>query len=409
MRNICLIPARSGSKGLKDKNMAYLNSKPVLQHTIEAAINSEIFELKDICVSTDSQDYIDHLDYREINMIYRDPKLASDTATTADVILDFLKEYEGEDVNLILLQPTSPLRTSNHIKEAYDLFLSENRYNTVVSINEVDKSPNLFTELSDNAELKDIVGIDKGYRRQNHKKLYAPNGAIYITKMGDYLSSNSFFTEKTIGYVMDKKSSIDIDDYDDFVKAIGAIFFDYNRREKENYKVYEKRLVENTKIPNTNLLIGDSRTESLDIAGFLNLSMGGVTANTMLSLAKKHIDPTQISKVIINLGVNDIIVGYSQEETKEALKGLVDYFKNSKIYVCNLFPTIYRPNIDNDLIRDINNFIENELGAKIIDTYSKFEVNDKLSFNLTNDGLHLTVEGDKALNKLIEIATENNQ
>lgn len=402
MRNVCLIPARSGSKGLKDKNMAFLNNKPVLQHTIEAALNSNVFAPEDIYLSTDSQEYIENLGDLGITMLYRDPELASDSATTADVVVDFLAKFD-EEVNLVLLQPTSPLRTGVHIKEAFDLYQANNRENIVVAVSEVDKSPSLMTEFGPNNELKDIVGIDQGYRRQNFGTLYAPNGAIFITGKTDYLETNSFFTEKTIGYQMDKKSSIDIDDYDDFVKAIGAIFFDYKRREVINYPVYETRFKTMIEAASQTekVILGDSRTEPLNIDSFLNLSMGGVTAVTILELANQYLDVSAVREVIINLGVNDIIVGYDQEQRYEAYKNLVNLFPNAVIKVCNVFPTIYRPNIDNDLIVELNSYLESIQNVEVINTYDVFEKNGKLDFNLTTDGLHLNTKGNEILKDLI--------
>ncbi len=402
MRNVCLIPARSGSKGLKDKNMAFLNNKPVLQHTIEAALNSNVFAAEDIFLSTDSQEYIENLGNLGITTLYRDPELASDSATTADVVVDFLAKFD-EEVNLVLLQPTSPLRTGLHIKEAFELYQINNRENIVVAVSEVDKSPSLMTEFGPNNELKDIVGIDQGYRRQNFGTLYAPNGAIFITGKTAYLETNSFFTEKTIGYQMDKKSSIDIDDYDDFVKAIGAIFFDYKRREVLNYPVYEQRFktMLETATQSNKIILGDSRTEPLTIDGFLNLSMGGVTAVTILELASKYLDVNAVNEVILNLGVNDIIVGYDQTNRFEAYQKLVGLFPNASIKVCNVFPTIYRPNIDNDLIVELNSYLETFQNVQLINTYDVFEKNGKLDFNLTTDGLHLNEKGNEILKNLI--------
>lgn len=399
MRNVCLIPARSGSKGLKDKNMAFLNGKPVLQHTIEAALDSAIFNPKDIYLSTDSTDYIEHLGDLGISMLYRDPKLASDQSTTADVVLDFLGRFD-EDVNLVLLQPTSPLRNGQHIAEAYNQYTSTPG-SSLVSINEVDKSPNLYTELGAEGQLKDIVGVDKGYRRQNHATLYAPNGAIFIIKSSAYLAEQSFFREDTTGYIMDKKSSIDIDDYDDFVKAIGAIFFDYSRREINNKDLYAERF-KNMLNDSSKIILGDSRTEPIEITGYKNYSMGGITAKTTYENCVSYLDPSTITDVVINLGVNDLIVGYSVDEAYSNLVKLINVFSDAKIVLCNIFPTIYRPNINNDDIRALNEKLAQFSNVKIIDVYSHFVENEKLPFELTSDGLHLDDVGNQKLKKLID-------
>lgn len=402
MRNVCLIPARSGSKGLKDKNMAFLNNKPVLQYTIDAALESGLFVAEDIYLSTDSSEYIDNLGEREITALYRDPKLSSDYATTTDVVIDFLSRFD-EELNLVLLQPTSPLRTAIHIKEAFELYRLNNRDKVVVSVSEVDKSPSLMTEFGPNNELKDLVGIDQGYRRQNFEALYAPNGAIFITGKSNYLEDNSFFTKNTIGYQMDKRSSIDIDDYDDFVKAIGAIFFDYRRREGINYPGYVQRFkaMLESATQTKKIILGDSRTEPLMIDGYLNLSMGGVTTVTVLELVSKYLENNQVEEVIINLGVNDIIVGYDQSQRYEAMSLLISAFKSADIKVCNVFPTIYRPNINNEQIVQLNEYLSTIANISLIETYDRFEKNGKLDFSLTRDGLHLNAIGDEILKRLI--------
>ena len=91
MRAVCLIPARSGSKGLKNKNMLFFDGKPLIFHTIDAAIESGCFAKEDIYVSSDSQLYLDICKTRGISTILRDPELSKDTTPTNSVGLDFLR------------------------------------------------------------------------------------------------------------------------------------------------------------------------------------------------------------------------------------------------------------------------------------------------------------------------------
>ena len=117
MKNIAIIPARSGSKGLKDKNIRLLNGKPLLAYSVEAALESEQFD--EVMVSTDSEKYAEIAKEWGANVPFlRSAELSSDTATSKDVILDVLKRYaESGQVfdTFSLLQPTSPLRTAENI------------------------------------------------------------------------------------------------------------------------------------------------------------------------------------------------------------------------------------------------------------------------------------------------------
>ncbi|WP_455815880.1 acylneuraminate cytidylyltransferase family protein [Clostridium butyricum] len=121
---IAIIPARSGSKGLKDKNIKEINGKPLIAYTIESAIKSNVF--KDVLVSTDSKKYLEiAVKYGAYVPFLRNEKLAKDTSSTNDVIEDVLtqlkkigKEYDA----FMLLQPTSPLRSIEDIKNALKLF-----------------------------------------------------------------------------------------------------------------------------------------------------------------------------------------------------------------------------------------------------------------------------------------------
>ena len=119
MKPFAVIPIRSGSKGLQNKNMLYFGNKPLVCSTIDALIDSKIVD--DIYVSTDSQFYIDILKNMYPNILFdlRDERLASDDSSTSDFLSVFLKKFDkGRD--FILCQATSPLRNGEQIKEATD-------------------------------------------------------------------------------------------------------------------------------------------------------------------------------------------------------------------------------------------------------------------------------------------------
>ena len=217
---LAIIPARSGSKGLKDKNIKKLNGKPMISYTIEAALKSEIFS--NIIVSTDSQIYaeIAKKNGAEIPFI-RPEKLSTDESTTTEVILHAISEMEkrnGKYDYFMLLQPTSPLRTSGNIKQAYSL-LKEKNANSVVSVCETDHSPLWSNTLDESLSLDNFIDARKNTRRQELPTYYRLNGAIYLAKVSYYKEFNYLYKYNSYAYIMNKRESIDVDDIIDFKLA----------------------------------------------------------------------------------------------------------------------------------------------------------------------------------------------
>lgn len=217
---IAIIPARSGSKGLTNKNIKDLNGKPLIAYSIEAAVKSNIF--KDIVVSTDSEKYAEiSKEYGAIVPFLRSEYLSSDTASSIDVIVDVLdrmKELGKEYEYFMLLQPTSPLRTSDNIVEAYNL-LKEKNANSVVSVCEVDHNPLISNTLDKSLSLDNFLDKVKDMRRQDMPVYYRINGAIYLCKVDCFKKYKDFYKERAYAYIMTKKESVDIDDEIDFKLA----------------------------------------------------------------------------------------------------------------------------------------------------------------------------------------------
>ncbi|WP_117168495.1 cytidylyltransferase domain-containing protein [Paraliobacillus sediminis] len=221
MRCLAIIPARSGSKGLIDKNIKPLNGKPLLTYTINAAIQSNKFD--EIMVSTDSEDYAEISKNAGAKVpFYRSGELSSDNASSWDVVYDVLSQYSKKGISfdtIALLQPTSPLRDSEDIKRAFDL-MKEKDAQAIISVCEVDHSPLLSNVLSHDLSMNGFINeglIQK--RRQELPIHYRINGAIYIIK-NNYLTERlSLYSEKSFAYVMDNGKSIDIDTDLDFKLA----------------------------------------------------------------------------------------------------------------------------------------------------------------------------------------------
>ena len=220
MSNIAIIPARSGSKGLKDKNIKELNGKPLLAYSIEAAKESKLFD--EIMVSTDSPEYAKIAKSFEANVPFlRSEGNSSDKASSWDVVLEVLSRYfeTGKKFDSVcLLQPTSPLRTANDIADAYKL-LEAKQANAVTSVCEVGHSPLWTMTLPPNLSLEEFKKRDSDTPRQLLEKYYRLNGAIYIRKI-NYSNKGIQLTDTNeFAFIMPRKHSIDIDTELDFVIA----------------------------------------------------------------------------------------------------------------------------------------------------------------------------------------------
>lgn len=215
MKKIAIIPARSGSKGLKDKNIIDLCGKPLIAYSIEAALESHLFD--EVIVSTDSQEYRIIAEKYGAKVLMRGENLSNDNATSYMVIEDILvrRDYEGLDY-FVLLQPTSPLRNSKHIVEAVTKF--EKRYDQfdfLVSVKEAEHAQVLVKPIDEDESLKYFDTDFSNYKRQSYKD-YSPNGAIFIGKKDSYLEQKHFFGAKSLAYIMSRVDSIDIDDELDY-------------------------------------------------------------------------------------------------------------------------------------------------------------------------------------------------
>ncbi len=220
---IAIIPARGGSKGLLRKNLRLLNKKPIIAYAIESALKSKY--IRRVIVSTDDDEIADIAKKFGAEVINRPSELAKDTAATIDVILHCLtclEELEDIPEYIVLLQPTSPLRTSEDIDCAItECFIHE--CDTVISVCESDHPPYWACIVKDNF-LKPAFSLQYfTLRRQDLPRTYVPNGAIYISKP-EYLKQNrNFFGDGTLAFIMPKERSVDIDTEIDLILAEAII------------------------------------------------------------------------------------------------------------------------------------------------------------------------------------------
>lgn len=203
-----LIPARGGSKGIPKKNLYLFNNKPLIQWTIESALESN--SLDRIIVSTDDESIANFSRSKGVEVPFlREKYLAQDDSIIMDTILNFLEKFNNFDF-ILLLQPTSPLRTKEDISKIINL---QKQYNasSVVSVCEAKENPALFYEINNDNYLSKTFKAFKGSNRQDYKKNYILNGALYLSSVENLKKYKSFITKKTIPYVMPRERSIDID------------------------------------------------------------------------------------------------------------------------------------------------------------------------------------------------------
>ena len=215
---IALIPARGGSKGIKYKNIVALAGKPLLSYSIIAAQQSEIFNA--IYVSSDDAKILSVANDYNASLVHRSPKLAQDHSPTNDLIEEFITNLElADDDVIVLLQPTSPLRSAEHIKSAVTLFKQKPDCSALISVCAADNKY-LYTYLSADSYLTPVSPEHmKISRRQDLPEIYLPNGAIYIFTVGNFKREKSIPENRLVAYVMSAEDSIDIDAQKDLDQA----------------------------------------------------------------------------------------------------------------------------------------------------------------------------------------------
>lgn len=209
---VAIIPARGGSKGLTRKNIIDLAGKPLIAWTIEAALKSKY--ITKTIVSSEDEEILNFSKNYGAEIIKRPDNLASDTATSESVVdhtIDFL-QCNGEEFDiLVLLQPTSPLRTSIDIDSAFETMF-DNNSTAIISVFETDNKTLKSFKYGVNGYIEGISNNKYPFmRRQDLPKTYMPNGAIYIVNINAFRISKGFMTDRTSCYVMPITRSLDID------------------------------------------------------------------------------------------------------------------------------------------------------------------------------------------------------
>lgn len=209
MKILYLIPARGGSKGIPHKNIKLLHGKPLIQYSIEVARKFAADD--DICISTDDLQIKAVAEGLGLKVPFLRPDyLASDTAGTSDVIihaLDFYSKQGKEYDVVVLLQPTSPLRTVQNVKDCLAIYTDE--YDMVTTVKESNVSAVLCKENA-HGYLEQVIG-GNNVRRQEAEKLYEYNGAVYVINANAVKNKGLGGFTKIKKFVMSEENSVDID------------------------------------------------------------------------------------------------------------------------------------------------------------------------------------------------------
>ncbi len=213
---VIIIPARGGSKGVPRKNIIEINGVPLINYTISVGLELKSKGIvNQVIVSTDDKEISEISEQAGACVPFIRPKsLASDNAKTVDVLIHALNFYQDRGVDfedVVLLQPTTPLRTAEDVINALKLF-KKNQSDSLISCFEEEYICDLVSYYNDNGYAIPLnPNHNKGFRRQDNKKLYIRNGAIYITKSSYLLNNRRVISDHPSMYVMTKEKSVNID------------------------------------------------------------------------------------------------------------------------------------------------------------------------------------------------------
>ncbi|WP_299016317.1 acylneuraminate cytidylyltransferase family protein [uncultured Photobacterium sp.] len=213
---VAIITARGGSKGLPRKNILPLKGTPLIGWTINAALESNCVDL--VYVTTDDEEIASVSKQCGASVIPRPAELAQDTMSSEPVIQHAIEWLASQDIHpdsFALLQPTSPLRTSKHIDEAFHFF-QESNAQCVISVFEPSHTPIKAYVETQNGTITGLYGADAPYtRRQDLPRAFQPNGALYIFDRESFMCEAQIPRENVFPYIMSESDSADIDTQED--------------------------------------------------------------------------------------------------------------------------------------------------------------------------------------------------
>lgn len=220
VRYLGIVPARAGSKGLPGKNMLDLGGRPLLQHTLEAATGST--RLDRILVTSDDEAALVLSEELGVPSVRRPAELATDDAPVLGAVLHAVDSIGAGVENVVLLQPTSPLRDARDVDAAVDAFESSGRA-TLVSVDPVSQHPCEVVRVVEGRLVRAVEWPEGATGRQALPEFFYVNGAIYIARVDRLRATGAFQDEDSAVYVMEPSHSVDVDDAFDLDVARGLL------------------------------------------------------------------------------------------------------------------------------------------------------------------------------------------
>lgn len=215
MMIVCLIPAKSRSSRLKNKNFKRINGKRLVDFTIEKAL--KLKKIEEIYISSDKNSFYFRKD--KIFFLKRKSHLCKKNSTMNEVILDFLKKIRKKKIKtVLLLQPTSPIRSTKQIENCLNIY-KKKRLKFLFSGYKIDKKYLKSTFLDKNNKFKFLNQKFFSSNLQELPNLYMPNGSVFIFDVEEFLKKKAFSSDKIFCFEMKGKYNLDIDSYEDFKKA----------------------------------------------------------------------------------------------------------------------------------------------------------------------------------------------
>lgn len=217
MSLLAIIPARGGSKRILKKNIKMLAGKPLISWTIDVAKKAKCID--EIFVSTDDLEIANISESCGIEVPFLRPaKFSTDNSMSIDLVLHTLENFRRFDW-VLLLQPTSPLRSSLDIENIYKLCIESNA-SSAVSICEISRNTKWLYQIDDKQKIFPLNNYSEDFfSKENASKIFTLNGALYLTKTEFLKKNKSFINKDTLGYVMPREKSVDIDTLEDWKLA----------------------------------------------------------------------------------------------------------------------------------------------------------------------------------------------
>lgn len=213
---LCVIPAKGNSRRLKNKNKLILKGKPLVRHTVDAAVESGCFSK--IIVSSNDDEILNLIETNEI--VHKDLRpdyLCKDDTRAKDVVKYYL-DSNIDYTHVALLMPTTPFRNAQDIKNAFEIVF-KNQAKTLVSVCEYEFNPSLAIKIEGN-KAKSYFNENIHWNKEDqYPKGFHLNGGIYIAEKDYFLKHETFFDNTSFVYEMPRIRSIDIDTKEDFELA----------------------------------------------------------------------------------------------------------------------------------------------------------------------------------------------